>query len=182
MRKADNLADLTNLYYIITWEYSLRIYKAIVHGIYSQIHITCNPFLTMLLFDDILDIHKSGVYSRRKSKRLTCDMNWTVFLINNRLEHVLKKVIVLKVNFLWDLVEKWRSLRKTLLMTCPVCHGQSVHVCPYPSAFVDQNSSPIKSWNDTDIKKDYPTFILEIQSPDWSSQYIKKYELPQALV
>jgi len=106
----------------------------------------------------------------RKSKRLTCDMNWTVFLINNRLEHVLKKVIVLKVNFLWDLVEKWRSLRKTLLMTCPVCHGQYVHVCPHPSAFVDQNSSPIKSWNDTDIKKDYPTFILEIPSADWSSR------------
>ena len=56
-----------------------------------------------------------------------------LFLINNRLEHVLKKVIALEVNFLWDinLVERWRSFRKTSwMMTCPGCHRQHVRVCP----------------------------------------------------
>lgn len=169
MRKADNLAGLTNLYYIITWEYSLRISLHYVHS-YNSRNIQSNSHHTRPVLVEAAFIWQT-------EKRVACDLNWTVFLINNRLEHVLKKVIALKVNFLWDLVEKWRSLRKTLLMAWPACHGQYVHVCPHPSANLSRTRVLIQKflklfW----YQERLPKIFLYIPSSDWSSRWIDHYD------
>ena len=159
MRKADNLADLTNLYYIITWEYSLRIY--------SQIHITCEPFWTITV----------GWFS----SSLWCE--GALILGNQNGSHViwigLYFWLIIDLNMFWE--RSWRSIFYEIWSRNDVhsekdtfddLSGLSRTVCPRLSKPVPNLSRGIP----LEILLISRKTILEIPSSDWSFRWTDEYD------